>query len=162
MRKAALAASAILGLMGSMTVNAASASETTVPGHESKESGTVMGVYDSVYAYDATGAYYLDLGDGRFQGVESIEDLDQESLTICDYKVVYQGDFGDDPYLDTGWVRNNVRCYGEEPGNFNYLIISEDDHRYTGERQAEWGTWEYLVNAEGGVGNLANPQHHVG
>lgn len=145
-----------------LIVPAAASASTRVPGHQDKDSGTVMGKYESLYAYDAQGGYYWDLGDGRiYQNVPSVEDLDAATLTTCDYVVVYQGDFGDDPFLDTGWIRNNIHCSGYEPGTYNSLVISEDDHRYTGEREQIWGNWEIMVDTWSGVGNVANPQHPV-
>jgi|GEM_PF-3284790 len=77
-------------------------SKTTVPGHSSPrydqdgngfpDAGVyVNGHYTSVYAYDANGDYYWDLGDGRVLGtVNSIDELDQATLTTCDYVVNYR------------------------------------------------------------------------
>lgn len=137
---------------------------TTVPGHADKDSGVVMGKYTALYAYDASGAWYYDLGDGRVQGTaSSVADLDEATLSVCDYQVIYQGDFGGDPFLDTGWIRNNVKCSGYDgTSTYNTLFVHESDHRYSEDLEPIWGTWGYFVNTESGVGNTANPHHHVG
>ncbi len=137
--------------------------ETVVPGHRDRASGTVVGRYDSVYAYDYNGDYYWDLGDGRVRGtVGSVDDLDPETLTVCDYVAVYRGDFGADPGLDDGWVRNNIRCHGYDGnGTYNALYIHESDPRFTGDRTPIWTTWEVLVDARSGVGNVANSKRHA-
>lgn len=137
---------------------------TTVKGHCGKDSGTVVGNYESYYAEDANGDYYWDLGDGRiYKTVDSVEDLDQATLSECDYKVHYKGDFGDDPFLDMGVIQNMIHCYGYGGNStYNYQIVSEDDPRYTGNPEyAIWGTWEYHVNTESGVGNLVRPTHAI-
>lgn len=119
----------------------------------------VTGHFESVYAEDANGDYYWDMGQGRFQGtVTSIDELDDATLTTCDYIVVYRGTFENNPYQDSGWIRNNVHCTGAEPGNFNYNIVHSSDPRYTGNPDlAIWGDWEYAVDAQSGTGNAANP-----
>lgn len=115
------------------------------------------GKYNAIYAYDQNGDWYgknmsnrgLETGT-----VDSIDELDQDTLTTCYYKVLYGGSFGNDPYLDTGWIRNNVRCKGYEPDNRNVLFVHESDPRYEGDPdQAIWGTWEYHVDAQRGKGN---------
>lgn len=129
------------------------------------EGVTVVGKYTSVYAYDDTGNWYWDLGDGRVQGtVGSVDDLDNETLTVCDYQVQYRANFENNPYMDSGWITNNINCSGyDDNGNYNYLIVHETDPRYTGNPDwAIWGTWEYHVLTESGVGNLTGPQSHVG
>lgn len=139
-------------------------SSTTVPGHCDRD-GTVVGHYTSVYAYDAGGDWYWDLGDGRVLGtVASIDDLDPETLTVCDYVVNYRGDFGADPFLDNGWIMNVINCSGYDDNNqYMYLIVHESDPRYTGNADwAIWGTWEYHVLTFSGFGNLTGPQHPVG
>ena len=135
---------------------------TTVPGHCGK-SGPVTGAYTSVYAYDDSGDYYWDLGDGRVYGVASIEDLDPSTLTVCDYQVVYRGDFGPDPYLDNGWIMNTINCAGyDDNGHYVYLIVNESDPRYTGNPDwSVWGNWEYHVLTESHNGNLVRPYHPV-
>lgn len=125
------------------------------------EGEVVTGTYKSVYAYDANGDWYWDLGDGRIQGtVGSISELDQATLTVCDYKVQYRGKFENDPFLDSGWIKNNINCKGyDDNGNYNYVIVHETDPRYTGDGPEIWGTWEYHVDVESGVGNkLAGPR----
>ncbi len=127
------------------------------------EGEVVTGAYKSVYAFDATGSYYWDLGDGRVQGdASSIADLDQATLSVCDYKVVYRATFGNDPFMDTGWIRNNIKCNGysyDKAKTYNYLIVHETDHRYSEDAPEIWGSWAYFVDTESGVGNkLAGPK----
>ena len=139
-------------------------SQTTVPGHCDKD-GTVVGHYTSLYAYDANGDWYWDLGDGRVYGsVETVDALDQTTLTTCDYVVNYRGDFGDDPFMDDGWIQNHINCSGYDDNNqYNYLIVHESDPRYEGNPDwAIWGTWEYHVLTISGFGNLARPEVPVG
>jgi hypothetical protein len=158
-------------------ISASSASAaTTVPGQTGGEridadgngypdKGVVVsGHYYSVYAYDATGAYYWDLGDGRFQGVSSIEELDQETLTTCDYVVNYRGTFENNPYLDSGVIFNHIRCHGyDDNGTYNYQIVHESDPRYRDNPDwSVWGSWEYHVLTESGVGNLVRPITNAG
>jgi hypothetical protein len=152
--------------------------DTLVPGHSTSrhdadgntypDTGvSTVGKYTSVYAYDDLGGWYWDLGDGRVQssvGVDSVGDLDQATLTVCDYQVQYRGTFNNDPFLDTGWIMNNINCSGyDDNGNYNYLIVHETDPRYTGNSQwAVWGTWEYHVLTESGNGNLVRPENAAG
>lgn len=146
-------------------------SSTAVPGHCDRD-GTVVGHYTSVFAYE--GAYgpeyypqedwYWDLGDGRIFGtVDSIAELDQDRLTVCDYVVNYRGDFMGDPYQDTGWIQNHINCTGYDDDNhYNYLMVHESDPRYTGEGIPLWDEWEYHVLTISGWGNLARPETPVG
>jgi hypothetical protein len=151
------------------------AAATTVPGHTGGRTDAdgngfpdvgvvVVGHYTSLYAEDANGDYYWDLGDGRIQGtVGSVDELDQESLTVCDYEVNYRGTFENDPYQDTGSIANHIHCHGYESGTYNYEIVNESDPRYRGNPEwAEWGNWEYHVLTESGVGNLVRPITGVG
>lgn len=155
-RRAVLGATAIaaLGLGGASTVGAQpGGGNDGNNGNGSKETG----VYKATYAYDQAGDWYQYNGSNRgleIGTVDSIDELDQDTLTTCYYKVQYQGDFGDDPYLDMGWIRNNIVCKGYEPDNQNVLYVSEEDHRYTGNRPSIWGTWEYFVDAQRGAGNV--------
>lgn len=162
MRKAAvMLAVLVMFVMAISTASVASAA-TTVPGQTGRE-GNVTGHYTSVYAEDSSGAYYWDLGDGRVQhspGIESIEELDQSTLTVCKYEVNYRGDFGGDPYLDSGWIINQINCTGYEPGHYSYLIVSESDPRYRGNPEwSIWGSWEVIVEGVSGQGNLVRPYH---
>lgn len=128
----------------------------------------VNGHYTSVYAYDAVGDWYWDLGDGRVQGTAgSVEALDQSTLTVCNYQVNYRADFGNDPFMNAGWIINAINCSGyDDNGTYLYLIVHETDPRYTGNPDwAVWGTWEYHVLVEGGPGaqgNLVGPSHAAG
>lgn len=127
----------------------------------------VTGHFESLYAYDANGDVYWDQGFGRSGGnVDSVDDLDEASLTTCYYIVTYRGTFENTPYQDSGWIRNNIRCEGAEPGTYNSNIVHETDPRYTGNPDlAIWNVWEYTVDTWSGVGNVANvvrPESHVG
>ncbi|MDX1691609.1 MAG: hypothetical protein R3290_11365 [Acidimicrobiia bacterium] len=157
-------------LMVLMAVPAAGAG-TRVKGHEKArydqddngypDAGVyVNGHYTSLYAYDANGDWYWDLGDGRIYGsVGSVDDLDQATLTTCDYVVNYRADFGNDPYMDAGSIMNNINCKGYDgKAHYKYLIVHETDPRYTGNPDwAVWGSWEYKVYAVSGEGNLVPP-----
>lgn len=149
----------------------AAADSTIVPGQQGRydadhngipdEDVVVTGKYESVYAYDAND-WYWDLGDGRVDGtVDSIEDLDQTTLTVCDYQVQYRGTFENDPFLDSGWIKNNINCSGyDDNGTYNYVIVHETDPRYRGNPDwAIWGTWEYHVQTVSGQGNLVRPSN---
>ena len=125
----------------------------------------VTGHYTSLYAYDGNGDWYWDLGDGRIQGTAgSVDDLDSETLTTCNYVNNYRADFGNDPFMDAGWIQNHIKCRGFDDNNtYNYLIVHESDPRYTGNPEWEvWGTWEYHVLTISGFGNLVRPENHVG
>jgi hypothetical protein len=139
-------------------------SPTTVPGHRGR-AGTVTGHYTSVYAYDDNDDYYWDLGDGRIQGtVDSVDELDVTTLTVCNYVINYRADFGEDPFMDNGWIQNHIKCSGYDDNNsYNYLIVHESDPRYTGNPDwAIWGNWEYHALTMSGFGNLARPETPVG
>ena len=112
----------------------------------------VSGKYKAFYAEDGNGDYYWDLGDGRVQGtVSSVDELDAATLVTCDYENTYRADFGNDPYMDQGWIINAVTC--DDGSHATYLIVSEDDPRYTGSGTSIWGTWEYHVLSLSGEGN---------
>jgi len=130
----------------------------------------VNGHYTSLYAYDVSGAYYWDLGDGRVYtspGVADVGDLDSETVTACNYQNNYRADFGNDPFMNTGWIINSINCIGYEKGHYVYLIVHEEDPRYQGNPEfAVWGTWEYKVLTESGSGNAVypfnRPESHIG
>ena len=149
---------------------ALAAGATTVPGHtdryDSDDNGypdagvKVTGHYTSVYAYDANGDWWWDLGDGRVQGtVGSLADLDGLTLSVCEYINNYRADFGNDAFMDAGWIINNISCSGYEgQGHWMYQIVHESDPRYRGNPdRAIWGSWEYHVLAESGLGNVVRP-----
>jgi hypothetical protein len=76
----------------------------------------------------------------------------------CTYQVQYRGDFGDTPYLNDGWIINNIVC--DDGSAFNFLFVHATDPRYTGNDDlAIWGMWEWHVLTVSGHGNLANPMH---
>lgn len=162
-------------LMATMVPGVAGAG-TLVPGHDRDRYDvdnngipdvgvTTTGKYTSVYAYDAVGGWYWELGDGRVYGtVDSVDGLEQSTLTVCDYQVQYRGNFENDPYLDSGWIINNINCSGyDDNGNYNYLIVHQSDPRYEGNPDwGVWGTWEYHVLTVSGYGNLVRPMTAVG
>lgn len=124
----------------------------------------VNGHYTSVYAYDDNGDWYWDLGDGRVYGtVGSVKDLEKQTLTKCDYVVNYRADFGNDPFMDAGWIQNHIKCKGYDDNNkYNYLIVHESDPRYRGNPDwSIWGSWEYHTKTKSGVGNMVRPMNHV-
>lgn len=152
---------AVAGMAIGTTTLASAA--TTVPGQTGRN-GNVTGHYTSVYAYDGAGDWYWDLGDGRVYGTAaSVDELDQSTLTVCDYVVNYRGNFGGDPYMDSGWIINNIRCHGYDDNNhYSYLIVHESDPRYTGNPDwAVWGNWEYHVLTQSHTGNLVRPYRPV-
>jgi hypothetical protein len=125
----------------------------------------VTGHYTSYYAEDGNGDYYWDLGDGRvYKTVDSVDDLDQATLDECFYTNNYRADFGNDPFMDHGWIMNNILCKGYSGTNhYKYLIVSDTDPRYSGNPDwAVWGTWEYHVLAQTGFGNLVRPYKPTG
>ncbi|MCA9896032.1 MAG: hypothetical protein KC615_23765, partial [Anaerolineae bacterium] len=69
-----------------------------------------------------------------------------------------------DPYMDHGWIQNLINCHGyDDNGQYNYLIVSDTDPRYTGNTEwSIWGTWEYHVLIESHSGNLVRPYNHAG
>lgn len=172
----------ILGFIAVICLGGMAEGATTiVPGHDNSrydqdnngypDAGVkVNGHYTSVYAYDCTptcngGNWYWDLGDGRILGtVPSIDDLDPDTLTVCDYVNNYRADFGNDPFMNSGWIQNHISCKGYDDNNhYNYLIVHESDPRYRGNPDwAIWGTWEYHALTISGYGNLVGPINHVG
>lgn len=154
------------------------AGKTLVPGHAKArydadnngfpDAGVyVVGHYESLYAYDASGDYYWDLGDGRVSGtVGSVDELDASTLTECRYVNNYRADFGNNAFMDDGWIQNHIKCAGyDDNGTYNYLIVSDDDPRYTGNPAwSVWNTWEYHILTVSGEGNLVDrltgPQNH--
>lgn len=122
---------------------------TTVPGHQNAR-------------YDTDGNGYPDAG-VSVTGVYSF--VADYGTSVCTYHVQYRGSFENNPYLDTGWIKNNINCSGEYSGTYNYLIVHQTDPRYTGNPEwAEWGTWEYHVLTVSGSGNIARarPENAAG
>lgn len=126
----------------------------------------VTGMYKALVAYDANGNQYQRNPSGRGLEYGSLDDLDPETTTKCYYKVQYRGTFGNDPYMDTGWVKNEVVCKGYEPDNRTILWVHESDPRYTGDgKPAFGGDWEVHVDSQRGLGNVlvtdkTRPQSH--
>ena len=78
---------------------------------------------------------------------------------MCNYQIQYRGTFENNPFMDTGWIKNNINCRGQDAGAFNYLMVHQTDPRYTGNPDwALWGTWEYHVLTESGSGNIVHAQ----
>lgn len=149
-----------LSILAVLAMALPASASTAVPGHQGRD-GYVNGHYTSLYAKDASGKYYWDLGDGRVQGADSIDDLDAETLTVCDYNIKYRADFGGDDFMDDGWINQTIKCDGPDgKSTTGYIIVSDEDPRYTGNpERATWGTWEYHVMTMSGSGNVANPMH---
>lgn len=174
---------AIMSLILALMLVPAALASTAVPGHQDRwdednngypdEGVSVNGHYTSLFAYEGEYGddeypqedWYWDLGDGRVYGtVDSVDDLDQDRLTVCDYVVNYRAKFENDPFMDSGWIQNHINCSGYDDNNhYNYLIVHETDPRYRGNPDwAIWGTWEYHVLATSGFGNLVRPMQHAG
>jgi hypothetical protein len=121
------------------------------------EGEVVTGRYKAIYAYDGSGdTYTYNLSNRRVEGgsVASVDDLDDETLTVCYYTVQYRGTFENDPYQDTGWIKNIITCKGQDKGSYSYLFVHESDPRYTGEKPVAFGgSWEYHVLTQSGAGN---------
>ena len=155
--------------MALLVPSTAMAASTAVPGHQGKgdadnngypDQGVVVtGKYVSVYSYDANGDWYWDLGDGRTQGtVASADELDQDTLTTCTYQNVYRGTYNNDPYMDSGWISNQINCTGYEKGTYNATYVSQDDPRYTGTGTRIWVTWEVHRDTWSQYGNVEQTQ----
>lgn len=185
MRRRLIVLLVLSALLVGATAATSWAGSTVVPGHQRydqdgngiPDAGVfVTGHYTSVYAYDMIGYdpvsgpanYYWDLGDGRiYRTVDSIDDLDPATRTVCTYVNNYRADFGNNPYMDTGWIINNINCKGFERGHYTYQIVHQLDPRYAGNPDwSVWGTWEYHVLVVSGSGNLVRhltqPQNHQG
>lgn len=136
-----------------------------VPDSQNQDVGKmVSGEYEALYAYDDNGNWYFDLGDGREQGpAASVNELHEVTLTRCVYQVQYRGKFGDDPFLDTGWITNSINCKGyDDTGAYDYLIVHKTDSRYSGNKPPVFGDWEYHVLSKDGDMELLRPVNHVG
>jgi hypothetical protein len=136
MKKTLIVAAALTALC----IPAGASAATTVPGHTGSRTDT-----DNNGSPDA--------------GVQVNGNYFQTAVfgdTTCRVRVVYRGDFGNDPYLNSGVIDNHWLCTGPD-GNqtYNYQIVSQDDPRYRG--NPDWaefdGTWEYHVLTQGGQGN---------
>lgn len=122
------------------------------------EGAVVTGRYRAIYAYDRDGnTYTYNLSNRGLEGgsVGSLDALDAETRTVCYYSVQYRGTFDNDPYQDSGWIKNVITCKGEDRGSYSYLFVHESDPRYTGEKPKAFGEeWEYHVLTESGNGNV--------
>jgi hypothetical protein len=134
MRNAILA----LAVAALFIVPATAAASTVVPGQQGRYDADHNGVPDTGQVVN-----------GRYS------DTYVDGSTVCKLVVTYRGDFGNDPYLNSGEISNHYECKGPD-GNatFNYQIVSQDDPRYTGNPDwSVWGNWEYHVLTQGGQGN---------
>lgn len=162
MKKFTMVVATIVTMM--MATTAAALASTVVPGQQTDDGsvpvGTVSGNYTALYAYDDNGDFYFDLGDGRVQGtVDSVDDLDQATLSVCDYQVSYRGDFGGTPSLDDGWIHNNIKCSGDDFDGtqvYNSTYVHETDPRFSEDLTPIWNTWGVFRDVVGGEGNLAS------
>ena len=85
-----------------------------------------------------------------------------DDATTCEYLMSYRGEFDNDAYQDSGWIKNIIHCTGEEAGHYNYLLVHESDPRYTGNPDwAIWNEWEYHVLTVSGEGNLVKVQRPI-
>jgi hypothetical protein len=173
---AAAASFALAGGCGGDAEDGSAAAQeltTVVPGQAGRSDGdgngyadvgvVVNGHYRALYAYDASGAWYWDLGDGRVEGtVPAVGALDQATLTRCEYVVSYRGAFDNDPFLDSGWISNHIRCHGFTSNTVhNSLFVHRTDPRYQGDpARAIWGDWEIHVDTRSHFGNWARPHRH--
>ncbi|WP_278237346.1 hypothetical protein [Isoptericola sp. AK164] len=87
---------------------------------------------------------------GRDGTVDGVDELDPDTVVTCDYQVIYRGDFGDDPSLDDGWIKNNIRC--DDGTTYNSTYVRSEVPRYTGEHPI-WGSWDIEVSTVSGTGN---------
>ncbi len=122
------------------------------------EGEVVTGVYRAEYWYDADGNVWGENLSNTGATVGDKSDLDPETTTKCFYKIQYRGTFENDPYQDSGWIKNVVNCRGYESGTFNWIFVHESDPRYDGTGTPIWNEWEYHVDVEGGVGNKEAPR----
>lgn len=122
------------------------------------EGVVVTGRYKATYAYDGDGdTYTYNLSNLGEEGgtVASIDDLDPATRTVCYYNVQYRGTFENDPYQDTGWIKNVINCKGRDSGSYSYVFVHETDPRYTREKPPAFdGDWEYHVLTVSGSGNV--------
>lgn len=66
--------------------------------------------------------------------------------------------------LITGWIRNNIKCNGYDykgTRTFNSLYVPDTDPLWSEDLEPIRESWGFLVDTEGGTGNIANPQHPV-
>ena len=112
-------------------------------------------------SFDFTDQTVLITGASRGIGAATAQLFAQSGARVV---VNYRADFGNDPYMDHGWIQNLINCHGYDAnGQYNYLIVSDTDPRYTGNTEwSIWGTWEYHVLIESHSGNLVRPYNHAG
>jgi hypothetical protein len=116
---------------------------TTVPGHTDR--------------YDTDNNGFPDAGvevNGRYTDVYVAEG------EVCNLTVIYRGDFGNDPYLNSGVITNHYLCRGPDGTvPYYYQIVHETDPRYSGNPEwSVWTTWEFHVLTVGKFGgNLVRP-----
>ena len=93
--------------------------------------------------------------DAGVQVVGNYTDVYVDGATTCTVRVIYRGDFGNDPYLNSGVIDNHWNCRGPDGRQtYNYQIVHQSDPRYRGNPDWQvWGEWEYHVLTQGGQGN---------
>jgi hypothetical protein len=133
----------------------------------------VNGHYTELFAFYGDDNWYLDYGDDRpgnpDGNVGSVEELDEETRTVCDYVVNYRADFGNDYFMNSGWVQNHIKCSGyfvkngDTPRHENWTIVHKTDPRYEGnpdESKFE-GDWEYHTHTISKEGSVLIPYKHM-
>lgn len=108
----------------------------------------VTGWYRALLATADNGEFTYNMNNwGLREGtVFNLNSLDEESLTVWNFHVQYQGTFGNDQYQDTGWVKNVITRNGDDPDTSVYFFFHESDPRYTGNRPPTYGgDWEYHI-----------------
>ena len=156
----------IIAIIFSFTL-AGLAAGTVVPGHAKKcdqdgngfcdDGVMVNGHYTALYAFDANGDWFLDYGDDRPGSpagtVSSVDKLEDSTLTVCDYVINYRGDFGNDPFMDSGWVQNHIKCSGYSVKNGDIPRSTNFTIDYPGGQYRV-----YTVSKEGNI--LVVPEKH--
>ena len=137
-------------LARSAVVALACASALVPAGSALADDGTVV---PGQHRYDADSNGYTDAGQvvtGRYT----------QASGGCTYQVSYRGDFGNDEYLDSGWIINNIRC-GKDV--YHVLVVTADDPRWSADGQdIGWGAgWLAVSFTQSGAGQLLNPHKHV-
>jgi len=158
-------AAAVVAATALIPATALAAQDTDADNNGYPDAGVVVTKHwDSLYAEDAGGDWYWDLGDGRVYGTaDSVDELDAATTSTCDYTNNSRGEFNNDPYQDTGWISNAITCNGYGgTGHWTYLMVHSSDPRFTGDQarsdELGWGPdWEYKVLTESGSGNLFKP-----
>lgn len=77
------------------------------------------------------------------QGKVAVHYVEENYLgSGCDYVVNTLGDFGGDPYLDSGRMMNRIIC--DDGSVVTYHIVHESHPSYDADRMTPiWGSWGY-------------------